>query len=73
MLYVCQWDANTLITHDGHVQQGIFHMSMEKFLALAQVPYEESYWVPDCFGKRYQRTNFQAHNKIAGKHNLETS
>ena len=73
MLFVCQWKPNTLITHDGNVQVGIFHMDLDQFMDLVQVPCEETYWVPDCFGNRYQRTNFQAHTKTAGKNTLENS
>jgi hypothetical protein len=35
-LYVYQQDKKILITHDGHVQLGIYFMSLKKFFSLAK-------------------------------------
>lgn len=61
MLYVYIKDENTLITHDGNVQLGIVHMTIDEFLSMAKVKYEVSYWLPDPYGIRYKQLNFQNH------------
>ena len=67
-LYVVQVD-DCLITHDGHVQIGCHKMSMEQFRSYdrGHICYVETYWIPDPFGKRYKRSNFQAHERVAGE------
>ena len=74
-LYVFQSD-DRLITHDGHVQLGCHNMTMEEFMSFdrGNIQYIETYWLPDIFGKRYQRYNFQAHQMVSGEKGvLETS
>lgn len=61
MYYYYIKDSNTIITHDGDVQTGIVHMSVEEFLSKVKVPYQESYWLPDPYSIRYKRKNFQNH------------
>jgi len=67
-LYVYQAEGR-LITHDGHVQIGCHKMSMEQFMSYdrGHIRYVETYWIPDPFGKRYKRSNFQAHERVAGE------
>ncbi len=67
-LYVFQ-SEDRLITHDGHVQLGCHNMTMEKFMSFERenIQYIETYWMPDVFGKRYQRSNFQAHQRVSGE------
>lgn len=64
-LYVYQLNETTLITHDGNVQLGLFHMSLEKFFSMVKVEYIETYWIPDVFTKRYKRANYQKHLNCA--------
>ncbi len=67
-LYVYQAD-DCLITHDGHVQLGCHKMTMEQFMSYERghIRYLETYWLPDVFGKRYQRANYQAHMTVSGE------
>ena len=67
-LYVYQADG-CLITHDGHVQLGCHKMTMEQFMSYdrGHIRYLETYWLPDVFGKRYQRANYQAHMTVSGE------
>ena len=67
-LYVFQSD-DRLITHDGHVQLGCHNMTMEEFMSFDRenIRYIETYWLPDVFGNRYQRSNFQAHQRVSGE------
>ena len=71
MMYVFQKNENHLITHDGHVQLGSFHCSLDWFLKNVQVPFTVVYWMPDAFGNRYPRVNYQRHIEVAGKSALE--
>ena len=71
MLYIFQKNENHLITHDGHVQLGSFHCSLDWFLENVQVPVTVVYWMPDAFGNRYPRVNYQRHMEVAGKASLE--
>lgn len=64
-LYVVEISENTLITHDGEVQLGVFYMSMEQFLGNAKTEYHETYWIPDIFSRRYKRIKYQKHLKSA--------
>lgn len=64
-LYVYELNENTLITHDGHVQLGLYNMGLEEFLSKAQVEYTETYWLPDVFTRRYKRANYQKHLQSA--------
>jgi len=52
-LYVVEVGKNTLITHDGEVQLGLFHMSINQFLQKSNVEYIKTYWLPDTFSHRY--------------------
>ena len=67
-LYVYQSDG-CLITHDGHVQLGCHKMTMEQFMSYdrGHIRYLETYWLPDIFGRRYQRANYQAHMTVSGE------
>ena len=67
-LYVVQVDG-CLVTHDGHMQLACHKMTMEKFMSFdrGHIRYVETYWLPDPFGKRYKRSNFQAHERVAGE------
>ena len=71
MLYVYRHSENHLITHDGHVQLGSLHCTLEWYLDKVQVPVSVVYWVPDAFSKRYPRQNYQRHMAVAGKCALE--
>ena len=64
-LFVVELDENKLITHDGEVQLGIFFMSLEKFMSMAGVNYQETYWIPDVASNRYKRINYQKHLNAA--------
>ena len=70
-LYVYQSD-DCLITHDGHVQLGCHKMTMEQFMSYdrGHIRYLETYWLPDIFGRRYQRANYQAHMTVSGEKNV---
>lgn len=59
ILYVYQMSETTLITHDGHVQLGIYNMTIEEFLSKAEIDYIQTHWVPDIFTQRYKRANYQ--------------
>jgi len=63
--YVHQLNENTLITHDGHVQMGLYHMSLEDFHRLSRIDYIEVHWIPDTFKNRYKRVNYQRHLNCA--------
>jgi hypothetical protein len=69
MLYVYQLNENTIITHDGYIQTGVYkNYTVEQFLKLAnkkETLYAESYWIPDIFIHRYPRANYQTHLKYA--------
>jgi hypothetical protein len=71
MIYVCQISENHLITHDGHVQLGSLHCTLEWYLDKVQVPVSVVYWIPNAFGSRYPRVNYQRHMAVAGKCALE--
>jgi len=71
MMYVFERSENHLITHDGHVQLGSIHCSLDWFLENIKVPVTVVYWMPDAFGSRYPRTNYQRHMAVAGKCSLE--
>ena len=71
MMYVFERSENHLITHDGHVQLGSIHCSLDWFLENVKVPVTVVYWMPDAFGSRYPRTNYQHHMAVAGKCSLE--
>ena len=71
MLYYFQNGDNHIITHDGFVQLGSLHCTVEWFLEHAEVEVCETYWLPDTFGKRYPRPNYQRHVEAAGKDKLE--
>ena len=64
-LYVVQIRENTLITHDGEVQLGVYLTSMDNFLKNSNCQYVETYWLPDIFSRRYKRVNYQKHLKSA--------
>lgn len=58
--FVCEIEPNVLITHDGFVQLGIFHHSLEDHLRLnSGTEWQVTYWTPDPLGTRYKRINFQ--------------
>lgn len=61
MLYVCETQIDTLVTHDGKFQLGLIHMSMSKFMSLVQSEYTEVYWIPDPVFKRYKTISYQRH------------
>ena len=67
-LYVVQVD-DCLVTHDGHVQLACHKMTMEQFMSYdrGHIRYVETYWLPDVFAKRYQRSNYQAHMTVSGE------
>ena len=71
MIYVCEIGVNHLITHDGHVQLGSLHCTLQWYLEKVGVPVEVVHWIPDTFGSRYPRVNYQKHVEIAGKDKLE--
>ena len=51
-----------LVTHDGYIQMGVFHHSLEEHLRLnSKVEWQVTYWVPDTFSMRYKRANYQHH------------
>lgn len=59
ILYFHQLNEDTIITHDGHCQLGIYKMSKETFLQKVKVKYIEVNWIPEVFAKRYKRANYQ--------------
>ena len=71
MLYVCEYGENHLITHDGHVQVGSLHCTLDWYLKNVKVPVTVVYWIPNTFGNRYPRVNYQRHMEVAGKMALE--
>jgi hypothetical protein len=71
MLYYFKLDETNFITHDGYCQLGIFH-DLDFFLENVKVDYQETYWLPDTFGTRYKRLNYQIHLKHQGKLPKET-
>lgn len=64
-LYVVKINEDMLITHDGEVQLGIYHTTIENFMSMAKENYIETYWMPDVFCHRYKRNNYQKHLKKA--------
>ena len=64
-LYVVKLDEDTLLTHDGEVQLGIYHTTIENFMSTVKEKYIETYWIPDVFSHRYRRNNYQKHMKKA--------
>ena len=64
-LYVVKLDEDTLLTHDGEVQLGIYHTTIENFMSMVKEKYIETYWMPDVFSHRYKRNNYQKHMKKA--------
>lgn len=68
-LYVVDIGDNRLVTHDGHVQLGCHKMTLEQFMSYdrGHIRYLETYWMPDTFGKRYRRANYQAHMIVSGE------
>ena len=73
MIYVCEIGENHLITHDGHIQLGSLHCTLEWYLDNVKVPVTVVYWKPDPFCIRYDRLNYQRTMEIAGKDALENS
>jgi hypothetical protein len=67
MLYFCKLNDNTLITHDGHFQLGVFHVSKDEFIKSVGVEYTEVYWIPDVVGKRYKSKSYQNHLRTVGQ------
>ena len=49
MMYVFERSENHLITHDGHVQLGSIHCSLDWFLENVKVPVTVVYWMPNAF------------------------
>ena len=48
------------ITHDGYMQLGTHSHSAERHKELnPAVDWQEVYWIPDVFSKRYKRVTFQ--------------
>jgi hypothetical protein len=64
-LYVVKLDEDTLLTHDGEAQLGIYHITLENFMSMSKKDYIETYWIPDVFSNRYKRNNYQKHLKRA--------
>ena len=64
-LYVVKVNEDMLITHDGEVQLGIYHSTLENFMSMTKETYIETYWMPDVFSHRYKRNNYQKHMKKA--------
>lgn len=64
-LFVVKLEENKLLTHDGDVQLGIFHMTLDEFMKMAQADFQETYWIPDSVQNRYKRVNYQKHLKVA--------
>jgi hypothetical protein len=59
-LFVVDIGEDRCVTHDGHVQMGIFNHSVEKHLELCpEQEWQVTYWIPDPLGLRYKRINFQ--------------
>jgi hypothetical protein len=64
-LYVVKVNENTLITHDGEVQLGLYNTTLENFMSMTKEEYIETYWTPDTFSQRYKRNNYQKHLRKA--------
>ena len=72
-LYVWEGDGY-LVTHDGHVQLGVFHHTMEEHIHInPHIHWQETYWLPDPLGLRYRRVNFQATQRVQDKFVLESN
>ena len=70
-LYVWEGDG-CLITHDGHMQLGVFHHTLEEHRDINRhIHWQEVYWLPDPLGLRYKRVNFQATQRVQDKFVLE--
>ena len=64
-LYLHEDDENHCITHDGYIQIGSFPHSVKEHIKLnPTIEWIVTYWVPDCFGKRYKRASFQRTEKM---------
>lgn len=63
-LYVVRTSETTLITHDGNVQLGFFHSTLEEFMKLQRADYVEVHWIPDPIAKRYKKISYQKHLKM---------
>ena len=60
MMFVVDGGNNTCITHDGYIQLGSFCHSAERHLELCpDQEWQVTYWMPDPFGIRYPRPNYQ--------------
>lgn len=68
-LYVHKMNENTLITHDGYIQLGIYNMTLEEFMSKTKIEYIQTNWVPDTFANRYKRASYQ---KILKKASIGT-
>ena len=63
-LYLFQDNQDHCISHDGYIQIGSFPHSVEEHMKLnPTVDWVVTYWLPDCFGKRYKRVSFQRTEK----------
>ena len=63
-LYLCELTDESCLSHDGHIQLGIFDHSIETHLKLnPTINWVLVYWYPDVFKIRYKRVSFQKTQK----------
>jgi hypothetical protein len=63
-LYLCELDDESCLSHDGHIQLGIFDHSLETHMKLnPTINWVVVYWYPDVFKIRYKRVSFQKTEK----------
>jgi hypothetical protein len=67
MLYFCELNENTIVTHDGFFQLGVIHMSKDDFIKNAKIKYTEVYWIPDVVSNRYKTISYQNHLRAVKK------
>ena len=63
-LYLCELDDESCLSHDGHIQLGIFDHSLDTHIKLnPTINWVVVYWYPDIFKDRYKRVSFQKTEK----------
>jgi hypothetical protein len=63
-LFIKALTEDSCLTHDGIMQLGYHNHSVEKHKTLnPEIDWQEVYWAPDVFAKRYKSVSFQKHLK----------
>ena len=65
-LFIVDIGNGRCLTHDGHIQLGVFKHSVERHLEMSNdlcggdpIDWQVTYWMPDPFCIRYKRINYQ--------------